>query len=180
MADLKRSDFHAAVDANINQYTKNQANWWKDNARSAAYMNNGPLVYLSHFNRGNSAATGDADASNVVDVIKAEAERCSSMRKVYTARYYSGSNYSNGDRSKVWGIAALNNNYRQSIYSLDTAGGWPTYVSTNNNADWSNLSDLIQAVQDELYDRIHNSKVVDLSVCHTKCHGNCHTSRNRR
>ena len=180
MADLKRSDFHAAVNSNINQYAKDQARWWKGNGRSGSYMNNGPLVYLSHFDRGTSAATGDADASNVVAVIKAEAEHCTSIRKVYTARYYSGSYYGNGDRRKVRGIAALNSNYSQSIYSLKTAGGHPNHVSTNNNADWSNLSDLIQSVQDELYDKIHKSGVVDLSVCHSKCHGNCHSSRNRR
>ncbi len=180
MADLKRSDFHAAVNNNINQYAKDQAKWWKGSARDDKYMDQSPLVELSHFDRGTDANTGDVDASNVVDVIKAEAERCTSMRKVYTARHYSGSNYTNGDHDKEWGIAALNNNYRQSIHSLKTAGGDPTYISTRNDADRSNLSDLIQTVQNELYERIHNGEIVDLSVCHSNCHSNCHGSRSRR
>ena len=173
MSNLSRADFHAALNSNINQYAKDSARWWAGNVRGSSLMVSDDVVALSDFDRGTSATAGDADASNVVDVIKAEAVRCTAMRKVYTARYYSGSNYSNGDRKKEWGIAALNDNYRQDIYSLDTAGGYPTYVSANNDADWSNLSDLIQSVKDELYDRMHNSDVIDLSSCHTKCHGNC-------
>lgn len=180
MVALKRSDFHTALDDNINKYAKDQVDWHRGNPRSADYMNQAPLANLSDFNRVYGVDAGNADASSVVAVIKAEATRCSAIRKVYTARYYSGSNYTDGYRGTSIGIAALNSDYRRSIYSMDTAEGWPYYVSTNRNADLSNLADLINAAKDELYNLIHNTPSVDLSVCHTSCHGNCHTSRNRR
>jgi hypothetical protein len=180
MVALKRSDFHTALDNNINVYAKNQVKWSLETPRDSTYMDTTALASLSDFNLGDGAPAGDADASTVVAIIKAEAIRCSAIRKVYTARYYSGSNYTDGYQNQEWGIAALNDSYRQDIYSLDTAGGHPNYVATNNNADWSNLTNLIQSVQDELYDRINNSTVIDLSVCHTSCHNNCHSSRSRR
>jgi len=196
MGDLKRSDFHTAVNTNINQYAKDTVKWHSGNPRDSEHMDSAPLVALSYFDRDTSVSAGVADASALVAVIKAEAERCSSIRKVYTGKkkyftqmrlVWAGLNLkivsTRGTTTitgKEWGIAALNSNYRQAITALDSATGWPYYVGTDRNADLSNMNDLIAKVKDELYEVMHNGPSIDLTSCHTDCHNNCHTSRSRR
>lgn len=178
MADINDQEILGVVWENINHYAQSRIQWHAGSNRGSDYMNRGPLVWPSQFDFVSVAFSGDLEGKNILEKIRDEAQKCTAIRRVQTGRRYTGYGHPEW-RSVYTGIAALHAGYRQSIPSVHMAT--TNYnVKIGEDANRQNLLLHIQAVKNELYNRMYHSSVVDLKVCHTSCHQNCHTSRNRR
>lgn len=121
------------------------------------------------------------DASDIYDVLVAETNNYTSIRKVRAILNVEGGGGNTGSYGSPGVIvdetkkAYMNSTYLQTISTPGDAG-----VLSGNNITASSLEGLFNNLKDMYNQERDDIVTIQVNICHASCHSSCHGSRGRR
>lgn len=120
-------------------------------------------------------------ASRIYDVLVAETQLYTNIRKLRAILFVEGDGGNTGTRPTAGNVydqtnvAHLSTSYRQSLSAVANNS-----TSTGNTVGVTQLQGFFQNLQDEYNSKRNTTTTIQIDVCHASCHNNCHGSRGRR
>lgn len=121
------------------------------------------------------------DASDIYDVLVAETNNYTSIRKVRAILNVEGGGGNTGSYGSAGVLvdetkkAYMNSSYLQTISTPGDSG-----VLSGNNITASSLEGLFNNLKDMYNQERDDIVTIQVNICHASCHSSCHGSRGRR
>lgn len=139
----------------------------------------GRAISISGGNIG--AAGGVITASTIYNVMRAQTQTYSNIRKLRARLFVTGTGGNTGSRPTAGyvydqtRVAHLNTNYRQSTRSPSNPS-----ISVNQLISKTNLETFFSNCRTSYNQYRAVTATIQTNVCHASCHSSCHGSRGRR
>lgn len=166
--DVTKTNIQDETDAEVNTEAETAAVWFVGNTPTFIDLTkvgalDNPLTSL--------LAASDIPASEITDLISDNALQTTRFRRAHAGLI--------GGTDHGIQVTALTAVFELSFPAFGTIG--PDFdIEAGDDVSAANLNSAITSISDLLVTHRTTSSVIDVQICHSSCHVNCHSSRGRR